>query len=95
MARTGEHHDRRRTERLQKGDVGYIPPARGDYAITRIVGSGCSLPRMLIGFNPPRISTRTIEMFQRIAVVTHENTYARVTNLGQLAERLENFRIAC
>jgi oxalate decarboxylase len=75
-------HGRYRTERLQKGDVGYIPQGYG-HSIEN-VGSGRS--RMLIGFNAGIYET--IDLSQWIAANPKD---VLATNFGQPAEVFGKF----
>jgi oxalate decarboxylase len=75
-------HGRYRTERLQKGDVGYIPQGYG-HSIEN-VGSGRS--RMLIGFNAGIYET--IDLAQWIAANPKD---VLATNFGQPADLFERF----
>jgi len=75
-------HGRYRTERLQKGDVGYIPQGYG-HSIEN-VGSGRS--RMLIGFNDGIYET--IDLSQWIAANPKD---VLATNFGQPAEVFGKF----
>ncbi len=75
-------HGRYRTERMQKGDVGYIPQGYG-HSIEN-VGTGRS--RMLIGFNTGVYET--IDLSQWIAANPRD---VLATNFSQPAEAFVNF----
>ena len=75
-------HGRYRIERLQKGDVGYIPQGYG-HSIEN-VGSGAA--RILIGFNAGIYET--IDLSQWIAANPKD---VLATNFSQPAELFEKF----